>query len=139
MAERRARSAYRGQRQLAVVVVEHLEAVVAAIAQLVEPAHALRSASLCTPSPGKTRKWRAVAMRSSSVRRLLPHEIRELHEKDLVRRQHVEVVERRLGRERVERVDAMASTSKMPGLGSISCRKKLPQGLRRMRPLGRMP
>ena len=69
IAARRVSLATVGSGILLVVVVEDLERVVAAVAHAVQARHQVsRPDALCTPSPGKTRNVRAVAMRSSTVR-----------------------------------------------------------------------
>ena len=74
-----------GQRQLLVVVVEDLETVVAAVADLVELARQLRHLIAVHSFPGKHAK---VSRRVDALlgrAQFLPHEVGELHEEDLFR------------------------------------------------------
>src|SRR5215472_5759038 len=94
-----------GGRQLRVVVVEHLEAVVSPVPPVVEDLDELGEESAVQPLSRKDAEMPRGVDALLYRGQLAPHEIRELNEKDLLRVDEVELVEGGARRELVEGVE----------------------------------
>jgi hypothetical protein len=122
---------------LKVIVVVDVEAVIAAVADLVEPRDEI----------GEPFAVRAFSREDAEVRRrgvllgaradLLPHEIGQLDEEDLLRVERVDVLARRARGKRVERVDREAEVRRRGAEHDVGGdRQRLRRAARRLRLVG---
>ena len=102
-----------------VVVVEYLEAVVAAVTEAVKPRHQLCQLRAVHALTGKYSKGAGGINALLDGPDLLPHEIGQLNQKNLLRVKRVDFIERSLGGENVKRIEAKSQIGRISAANDV--------------------